>query len=149
MGSSYERLFKVLPQNSTPAYLCERICEAILRERAQHLLYWSTFRERSRLVLSSLTTAGSLVGLAFALPALAKAAVATGFSTFAGLALSDSDVLANHFSTFGLALLEAVPGFEVTLTLLLVAIFLVSIQNFVMVAFGPHSQSLFSKTNYV
>ena len=127
MGKSYEQLFKVIPQESMPAYLCERICKAILRERERHSLYG----ERARLVISSLSGISSLVGLMFALPALMIAASATGFSTFAGLFISDSDLLVSHFSTFGLSLLEALPGFETSITLFLLAVFLVSLKNFV------------------
>ena len=127
MGKSYEQLFKVIPRESVPAYLCERICEAILRERERHSLYG----ERARLIISSLSGISSLVGLMFALPALMAAATASGFSTFAGLFVSDSDLLAAHFNTFGLSLLEALPGFEVTVTLFLLAVFLVSLKNFV------------------
>ena len=112
MGTNYERLFQVLPQESAPAYLCERIFEAILRERDRNSILW----ERSRLVFSSLTGAGSLWGLAFALPALMRASDASGFTTFASLFVSDSDLLASHFSTFALSLLEALPGLEVTVT---------------------------------
>jgi len=123
MGTSYEQLFKVLPQESMPAYLCERICGAILRERERH--------ERTRLVFSSLTGIASLAGLILSLPALVSASSASGFSTFASLFISDSDLVSAHLSTFGLTLLEALPGFEVSVTLLLLSIFLVSLQNFV------------------
>jgi hypothetical protein len=123
MGTDYEQLLKVLPQEIMPAYLCERICEAILHERARH--------ERTRLVFSSLTGISSLVGLMLALPALVSAASASGFSTFASLFISDQDLILSHFSSFGLTLLEALPGFEVTVTLFLLAVFLVSLQNFV------------------
>ncbi len=131
MGSNYERLFKVLPQDSMPTYLCERICDAILQERDHRILSRSNFRERTRLILSSLTGASSLVGLVFALPALVSAASATGFATFAGLFMSDGDVLASHLGSFGTSLLETVPGPETMLTLFLVAVFLVSLQNFI------------------
>jgi hypothetical protein len=129
MGRKIEQLFEVLPQDSLPSYLCERICLAIQREREKRSLY----RERARLMISSLTTAGSFVGLAFALPALMRAAEARNFSTIAGLFVSDSDVLTSHFSTFVLSLIEATPGFEVMVTLFLLAVFLVSLQNFIFV----------------
>ena len=134
MGVSYERLFQVLPQESIPTYLCERICGAILRERERNSILW----ERTRLITSSLSGISSLVGLMFALPALMTASSTTGFSTFAGLFVSDSDLLFSHFSTFGLSLLEALPGFEVTITLLLLAVLLVSVQNFVRSLTTPH-----------
>jgi hypothetical protein len=66
-----------------------------------------------------------------ALPALIRAATASGFSTFASLFISDSDLVTSHLGTFGLTLLEALPGVEVTLTLFLLSVFLVSLQNFV------------------
>ena len=127
MGSNYERLFKVLQQDSMPTYLCERIYDAILQERDRNSILW----ERRRLILSSLTGASSFVGLVFALPALINAASATGFATFAGLFMSDGDVLMSHFGSFGTSLLETLPGAETSLTLFLVAVFLVSLQNFV------------------
>ena len=148
MGSNYERLFKVLEQNSMPTYLCERICDAILLERDQRILFRSNFRERTRLIVSSLTGASSFVGLVFALPALVKAASDTGFSTFASLFMSDGDVLANHLSSFGVSLLETLPGPETTLTLFLVAIFLVSLQNFISGLFYK-PRTLASNTQYV
>jgi hypothetical protein len=129
MGRKFEQLFEVLPQDSLPAYLCERICMAILREREKRSLY----RERARLFVSSLTGISSLAGLIVALPALMRAADANNFSTIAGLFVSDSDVLASHFSTFMLSLVEAIPGFEVMVTLFLLAVFLVSLQNFIFV----------------
>jgi hypothetical protein len=131
MGSNYERLFKVLQQDSMPTYLCERICDAILQERDHRTLYRSNFRERARLILSSLTGASSLVGLVFYLPALVNAASATGFATFVGLFMSDGDVLATHLGTFGTSLLETLPGTETMMTLFLIAVFLVSLQNFI------------------
>lgn len=139
MGSDYERLFKLIPQDSMPAYLCERICESILRERDRNSILW----DRARLIISSLTGASSLAGLAFALPALMAASAANGFSTFAGLFISDSDVLVSHFSTFGMSLLETLPGFEVTVTLFLVAVFLVSLQNFVRSLSGVNTTIIF------
>jgi hypothetical protein len=123
MGTNYEQLLQALPRETMPAYLCERICEAILHERERH--------ERTRLVFSSLTGISSLAGLMLALPALIAASRASGFSSFASLFISDSDLIMAHFSTFGLSLLEALPGFEVTITLFLLAVFLVSLQNFV------------------
>lgn len=126
MGTNYERLFQVITHEPMPTYLCERICEAIVRERERSALFW----ERSRLITSSLSGISSLVGLMFALPALLHALITTGFSALAGLFITDSDVLAQHISTFGLSLVEALPGFEVTLTLFLVAVLLVSVQNF-------------------
>ena len=127
MGTNYDRLFKVLSHDSIPTYLCERICEAIVRERERSTL----LRERTRFITSSLSGISSLVGLMFALPALLRAADVSGFSTFAGLFMTDGDVLATHLNTFALSLVEAFPGFEVTVTLFLVAVFLVSLHNFV------------------
>jgi hypothetical protein len=127
MGTNFDRLFQALPQESSPVYLCERIYLAILRERERESLLW----QRGRVIISSLSGISSLVGLMFALPALMSAATASGFSTFASLFVSDSDLVVSHFSSFGLSLLEALPGFEVTLTLFLLTVFLVSLQNFV------------------
>ncbi len=129
MGRKYEQLFEVLPQDSLPSYLCERICTAIQRERAQRSLY----RERTRLMVSSLTGISSLAGLMFALPALMHAAMLDNFPTIASLFISDGDLVADHFSTFMLSLIEAIPGFEVTVTLFLLAVFLVSLQNLMFV----------------
>jgi hypothetical protein len=132
MGSNHEQLFEVLPQNSLPGYLCERICLAIQRERDKRIL----FEERSRLIVSSLTGTSSLVGLCVALPALLRAAAENNFTTIASLFISDSDLIASHFSTFMLSLIEAIPGFEVMATLFLLAVFLVSLQNFIFVLGG-------------
>jgi hypothetical protein len=134
MGTSYERFFQVLTRDSQPAYLCERICEAISRERERVSLQ----RERTRLIVSSLTSISSLTGLMFALPALMHAAAVSGFSTFASLFITDNDLLVSHFGTFGMSLIEALPGFEVTITLFLLSVFLVSLQNFVTSLAGSH-----------
>lgn len=124
MGSNYERLFQALPQETVPEHLCERIQQAVLRERGRY--------ERTRLVVSSLFGASSIAGLAFALPALMNAAATSGFGAFASLLISDNDLIVSHFSAFALSLLEALPGFEVTVTLFLFAVFLVSLQNFIL-----------------
>ena len=134
MGTNYERLFQVFAHEPMPTHLCERICEAIVHERERSSLFW----ERSRFITSSLSGISSLVGLMFALPALIHAATLTGFSTFAGLFITDSDVLAQHLNTFGLSLIEALPGFEITLTLFLIAVLLVSVQNFAKSLARPH-----------
>jgi hypothetical protein len=144
MGKNYEQLLRAVPQEPLPAYLCERICEAILRERERRFQLW----ERSQLVISSLTGISSLAGLMFALPALVNAATVTGFSTFASLFISDSDLLVSHFNTFFLSLLEAVPGFEVTVTLFLLAVFLVSLRNFVMTLVSLKPLSAKSPTSF-
>ena len=123
MGSNYENLFQVLPQEIAPAHLCERIEQAVLRERERH--------ERTRLVVSSLTLTSSILGLVFALPALMHAANTSGFNTFASLMITDGDLVTTHFSMFGLSLLEALPGLETTVTLFLLSVFLVSLKNFV------------------
>jgi hypothetical protein len=52
--------------------------------------------------------------------------------------VSDSDLVTSHFSTFGMSLLEALPGFEVTITLLLVAILLVSLRTVVQSFISAH-----------
>ncbi len=135
MGTNFDRLFQALPQESQPNYLCERIYLAILSERERNSRMW----ERARIIISSLSSISSLVGLMFALPALIQAATESGFSTFASLFITDSDLVVNHFNSFGLSLLEALPGFEITLTLFLVAVFLVSLQT---IARGLSSNSL-------
>ncbi|MDR3546736.1 MAG: hypothetical protein P4M11_00420 [Candidatus Pacebacteria bacterium] len=123
MGSNYKQLFQALPEESVPSYLCERILGAVQKEHAR--------QQRVRLVISSLAGTGSLVGLVFAIPALIRAASVTGFSSFASLLVSDGDFITSHFGSFIYPLLEALPGFEVTVTLFLLAVFLVSLRNFV------------------
>jgi hypothetical protein len=123
MGSNYKQLFQALPQEPVPTYLCERILGAVQQEH--------TRIQRVRLVISSLAGTGSLVGLVFAIPALIRAASVTGFSSFASLLVSDSDLFTSHHGAFVYPLLEALPGFEVTVTLFLLAVFLVSLRNFV------------------
>ena len=123
MGSNYKELFQALPQESAPAYLCERILGAVQTEHARV--------QRVRLVNSSLAGTSSLVGLVFAIPALINAASVSGFNSFASLLVSDSDLIRTHMGAFMYPLLEALPGLEVTVTLFLLAVFLVSLQNFV------------------
>lgn len=126
MGTSYEQLFKACASETVPAYLCEQICQALSQERMR--------RERMRLLLSSLSGAGSLAGLAFALPALSHAAAASGFSEYAPLLLSDGDLAVSHAGTFLMPLAESLPGPEVTLALFLIAVLLVSLRNVVVSA---------------
>ena len=135
MGSNYKELFQALPQEPVPAYLCERILDAVQTEH--------TRVQRVRLVISSLAGTGSLVGLVFAIPALIRAASVTGFSSFASLLVSDNDLISSHLGAFAYPLLEALPGFEVTVTLFLLAVFLVSLQNFVR---GISTTDLFGKS---
>ncbi len=123
MGRNYEELFRALPQEQLPTYLCERICLALERERERHA--------RTRLVLSSLSGISSIAGLMFAIPALVRAASATGFTSYAPLLISDTDLISSHLGVFALSLLQAFPGVEVTVTLFLIAVLLVSIKNFV------------------
>jgi len=123
MEDTTESLFKALPRETPPSYLCERILQSVAQAH--------TRQRQVRLVVSSFCGASSLVALAFAVPALLSAASVTGFSSFASLLLSDNDVMISHFSSFALSLLEALPGVEVTVTLFLLAVFLVSLQNFV------------------
>ncbi len=81
MGSNFEHLFQVLPRETAPSYLCERIEKAVLRERERS--------ERARLVISSLTGTSSLVGLVFfALPALVNPATTAGFNLLFELILT-------------------------------------------------------------
>jgi hypothetical protein len=130
MGSKFEQFFKIVPDNTSPEYLCERILMAIERERVR--------QGRARLAISSLSGISSLVGLVFALPALFRAADTTGFSSYAPLMISDSDIFVSHFSTFAASLLETLPGFEVTLTLVLFAVLLVSFKNIVQGSLQAH-----------
>jgi hypothetical protein len=123
MGSNYKQLLQALPQEPVPTYLCERILGAVQQEHARI--------QRARLVISSLAGTGSLVGLVFAIPALIRASSVTGFSSFASLLVSDGDLFTSHLGTFLYPLIEALPGFEVTVTLFLLAVFLVSLRNFV------------------
>lgn len=113
----------LFPRESVPAHLCEQICQAITRERIR--------RERMRLIVSSLCGTSSLAGLVFALPALMQAASASGFLSYSQLLVTDSDFVFANVRTFVLPLLEALPGVEVSITLFLVAVFLVSVKNFV------------------
>jgi hypothetical protein len=123
MEDTFESLLQVLPRETPPSYLCERILSVVALEH--------TRQRRVRLVVSSFSGASSLVALAFAVPALIHAASVTGFNSYASLFMTDSDVMTSHFSTFALSIMEALPGFEVTVTLFLLAVFLVSLQNFV------------------
>jgi hypothetical protein len=130
MGRESNQLLQAFSHEQCPSYLCERICQALVRERER--------TARTRLVFSSLSGISSLAGLMFALPALLSAASTTGFTSFASLMVSDSDLVTSHFSTFGMSLLEALPGFEVTITLLLVAILLVSLRTVVQSFISAH-----------
>ncbi len=130
MGSNYEQLFHILTPEAPPAYLCERILVAVGHERVR--------RGRTQLFISSLTGISSLAGLMFALPGLLRAADATGFSSYLPLMISDSDVISSQAGTFFSTLLAALPGFEVTLTLFLLSVFLVSVKSIVQNSVQAH-----------
>ncbi|MBA3789316.1 hypothetical protein H0X32_02895 [Patescibacteria group bacterium] len=123
MEANYERLFKVLPPETPPTYLCERILRVVEQER--------TRQRQVRFVISSFSGASSFVGLVLAIPVLMHAASLRGFSSFASLLVSDGDLLSSHLSSFALPLAEALPGVEVTFTLFLLAVFLASLKSFV------------------
>lgn len=120
MGREYERLFGALSQNSAPAYLCERVFGAIQRERVRTL--------RMRLVFSSCTGALSLAGFILAGKALVSAMAASGFLTYASLALTDSSTVFGTGRIFALSLLESLPGPEVVLSLALLAVLIQSLR---------------------
>jgi hypothetical protein len=122
MGSEYQQLFKTLVPETVPVNLCEQICQALSQERVR--------RERVRLVVSSLLGASSIAGLAFSIPALSHAAVATGFTSYAPLLMSDHDLVFSNLKLFLMPVLETLPGPETTLTLFLIAVFLGSVKNF-------------------
>ena len=134
MGSDYERLFKTLPVQIPPTYLCERVVGGIARD--------VSLRRRERLVLFSLSGVASGLGFLATLPLLVNAATASGFNAYASLAVSDSGIVTSHFSTFALSLLEALPGPETALALFLVSVFLVSLRNIARTL--PHASVYFS-----
>ena len=84
MGTNTQQVFKALVPETVPVYLCEQICQALSQERMR--------RERMRLMLSSLSGASSIAGLAFSIPALSHAAVTSGFTSYAPLLMSDHDL---------------------------------------------------------
>ncbi|HVX90388.1 MAG TPA: hypothetical protein VHC20_02000 [Candidatus Paceibacterota bacterium] len=120
MGREYEWLFGALPQNSAPAYLCERVFGAMTRERIRIL--------RMRLVFSSCTGVLSLGGFIVAGKALVAAMSASGFLTYASLALTDSSAVLGSSHSFLLSLLESLPGPEVVFSLALLAVFIQSLR---------------------
>ena len=120
MGREYERLFGALPQDSAPAYLCERVFGAIQRERMRMV--------RMRLVFSSCTGALSLAGFILAGKALLSAMTASGFLTYASLALSDSGTVMSTSHIYLLTLLESLPGPEVIVSLALLAVLIQSLR---------------------
>ncbi len=123
MGSESSQRLPAFSHEECPSYLCEQICTALRAERARSA--------RVGLISSSLAGISSILGLMFALPALVSAASQTGFTSFAALTVSDYDLVAKHFASFGLSLLEALPSFEVAVTLFFTAVFVVSLRSFV------------------
>jgi len=126
MGREYERLFGALPQINAPAYLCERVLDAVSRERVR--------LARTRLVFSSCTALLSLFGVALAGQALAAAAISSGFLSYASLLVSDSGAVWTNGQSFAYTLLESLPGVEVMFTLALLAVLIQSLR--VMIASG-------------
>jgi hypothetical protein len=120
MGREYEWLFGALPKKSAPAYLCERVLDAIHRERVRLV--------RTRLVFSSCALVASLVGSVVAVRALIEAMIASGFTTYASLAVTDSGTVFTSGSSFFLTLLESLPGPEVVASLAFLAILIQSMR---------------------
>lgn len=111
------------PDTEAPEGLYGRVVEAVGRAR--------TRAARTRLALSSFSIAFSSVGSFFAVRATIQAASASGFTSFASLALTDTSIIARHAQEFFLSLIETMPSIEVVITLLGISIFLVSIRSFV------------------
>jgi hypothetical protein len=126
MGSQYERLFGVLPACMPSDHLCERVTDAIRLERVRSA--------RARFVLSSLSLVLSAIGSFIAGRALIAAAYQSGFSAYASLAFSDGGIVSAHFSSFGLTLLESLPGPETAFTLALIAVLIESLRVLVIAA---------------
>ncbi|MFZ1987565.1 MAG: hypothetical protein WAV21_00825 [Minisyncoccia bacterium] len=120
MGSSHERLFGVLPNITAPAYLCERVLDAVARKRMRQV--------RIQLVLSSLSGMASFTGVIFAGRALMTALSQSGFTSYTSLLFSDGGAVMSYGQTFALSLLESLPGPEVAITLALVAILIQSLR---------------------
>ena len=116
-----EQLLQALPSTTVPNYLCEQVLGAVARERAAF--------ERVRLYVSSLITTASAVGSVFAVSAFIHAAGASGFTAFISLLGSDSTLIAGHFNTFLLTLLESLPAVETILMLFVLAVFLASLKG--------------------
>lgn len=106
-----------------PEGLYGRVVEAVGRAR--------TRAARIRLAISSFFIASSTVGSFLAIKATIRAASASGFTSFASLALTDTSIIARHAQEFLLSLIETMPSIEVVLTLLGISVFLVSIRSFV------------------
>jgi hypothetical protein len=128
VGSDYERLFSALPAEVVPTYLCERVAGLIREKRLRNA--------RARLVVASLSGIASLVGCVIAIVSFDAAASGSGFFAYASLLLSDSGLIVNNFSIFGLSLLESLPVIEAVLVGVLVAACLASIRVFVLSTFS-------------
>lgn len=106
-----------------PDRLYERVMVAVGHARTRAV--------RIRLAISSLLIASSGIGTAFAVRATLRAASASGFDSFASLALTDTSIIVRHAQEFLLSLVETLPGIQVALSLLGISVLLVSVRSFV------------------
>lgn len=86
---------------------------------------------RIRLAISSLFIGISGAGIVLTVRDTLAAAQASGFASFASLALSDTSVVVRHAQEFLLSLIETMPGLDVAALLLGLSVFLVSLRTFV------------------
>lgn len=119
-------------EEQAPERLYGRVVEAVGRARMR--------AARIRLAISSFFIASSTAGSFFAIRATVREAVASGFTSFASLALSDTSIVARHAQEFFLSLIETLPGVEVALALFGISVFLVSFRSLVRaLSSAPHA----------
>jgi cellulose synthase/poly-beta-1,6-N-acetylglucosamine synthase-like glycosyltransferase len=127
------RLLREALRSELPAGLAARIEGALLRAR--------TRRERLchavRMLCASLSLI-SFAGLFVSVRELARAASASGFTSYASLAISDSSVVVAHSDSFLASLAESLPSTETAVFLALVSVFLVSLRS--AVAYGLRAE---------
>ena len=97
---------------------------------------------RIRLALSGIFIASSTAGFAFAIQATVRVAAASGFTSFASLALSDTSIIARHAQEFLLSLAETLPGVQLAAALFTLSVLLVSVRAFIITLARPTNVSL-------
>lgn len=119
MNQLHEALRSDLPEG-----LSARVADALTLMRARRARMQHAVR-----MLSAGLSFASFAGLFFSVQAFLQAATASGFTSYASLLVSDSNVIFAHLDLFFDGLAESIPAIESTLVLALVAVFLVSLRS--------------------
>lgn len=115
--------FRFAQHEQVPVELYGRVMAQVGRAR--------TRAARIRIAFASLGIGASLAGSFIAIRATLEAAAASGFTSYASLALTDTSVIALHAQAFAFTLVETLPGVQVAFALFGLSVLLVSMRSLI------------------